>query len=356
MHWAAYNHVYGDFSPTVELSDRLKMAAINLPSSQSPAKSDTNVRAMSVRRDGRQVIALLELVFNQHLRSAGHHAISPGFSFKDFFAGREQVVPGFVYSLNGRIVGNVSLLESKTAGRYLIANVAVHPDFRRKGIARKMMQAVLGYIKKRAGHQVVLQVETDNHNAITLYQKLGFIPVGKLRDWRMNWYALKSIAVRPPSNRKSPDDYGEFIVRPFRAEDTPAVRQLDAELFPKNLNWPDAPDRKYYRHGIQSFLHRIFTGINHEIWVCESKTKALVGMGIIENEVGRPYTLKVRVMPEWSNIIERPLMGKLSRRLQYMRSKSIAVQQNAAHHTIEPLLREAGFGLKRTLTVMQLDL
>ena len=332
------------------------MTALNLPSQKSSAKNDSNVRAMSVRRDARQVIALLELVFKQHLRSAGHHTIAPSFSFQDFFAGRDQVVPGFVYSLNGQIVGNVSILESKTAGRYLIANVAVHPDFRRRGIAREMMTKVIRYIKGRSGHQVVLQVESDNENAVDLYKKLGFHAVGALRDWRMNWYALKSIAVRPPANRRSPDDYGEFIVRPLRSEDTKSVRKLDAYLFPKNLNWPDAPDKKYYQRGVQSFFYRLFSGINHEIWVCESKNRDLVGMGIIENEVGRPYTLKVRVIPEWASLVERPLMAKLSRRLQYMRSKSISVQQNAAHHTIEPLLREAGFGLKRTLTVMQLDI
>ncbi|MFK7804271.1 MAG: GNAT family N-acetyltransferase [Anaerolineae bacterium] len=332
------------------------MTAINLPSPQSKTRADSNVRAMVVRRDARQVISLLELVFNQHLRTAGHHTIAPSFSLQDFLVGRDQVVPGFVYSLNNRIVGNVSILESRTPGRYLIANVAVHPDFRRRGIAREMMKKVTRYIKSRAGHQAVLQVESENTKAIELYSQLGFNPIGAVRDWRMNWYSLKTVKTNPPINRRNPDDFGEFSIRPLRSEDTPFVRKLDSSLFPKNLNWPDAPDKKYYQRGIQSFLHRIFTGINHEIWVCENKAKQIVGMGIIENEVGRPYTLKVRVIPEWSSVVERPLIAKLSRRLRYMRSKSISVQQDASHDSIEHLLREAGFGLKRTLTVMQLDL
>lgn len=331
------------------------MTAINLPSPKSTTRADSNVRAMIVRHDARQVISLLELVFNQHLRTAGHHTISPSFSFQDFFNGRDQVVPGFVYTLNKRIVGNVSILESRTPGRYLIANVAVHPDFRRQGIAREMMKKVVRYIKDRAGHQVVLQVESDNINAVELYAQLGFKSVGALRDWRMNWYALKTVKSIPAVNRRNPDDFGEFFIRPLRSEDAQSVRKLDSALFPKNLNWPDAPDKKYYQRGIQSFLHRIFTGINHEIWVCENKAKQIVAMGIIENEVGRPYMLKIRVVPEWGKIVERPLVAKLTRRLSYMRSKSISVQQDAAHHSIEHLFREAGFGLKRTLTVMQLD-
>ncbi|MFT5195223.1 MAG: ribosomal protein S18 acetylase RimI-like enzyme [Candidatus Promineifilaceae bacterium] len=332
------------------------MTAINLPSQKSSAQNDTNVRAMSVRRDARQVISLLELVFNQHLRGAGHHTIAANFSFQDLLKGQDQIVPGFVYSLDKRIVGNVSILESKTPGRYLVANVAVHPDFRRRGIARKMMKQVMLYIKGRAGHQIVLQVEAENANAIVLYQKLGFHAVGTLNDWRMNWYSLKTIITPPSINHKNPDDYGEFLLRPLRAEDTQTVRNLDTSLFQGNLNWPNAPDKRYYERGIQSFLYRFFSGINHEIWVCEARNHQIVGIGIIENEVGRPYMLKIRVIPKWASHVERPLVAKLARRLRYMRSKSISVQQDAAHKTIEHLLKESGFSLKRTLVVMQFDL
>ncbi len=330
------------------------MATLNLPSEQASVREQSHVRPMHVRQDARQVIALLELVFNQHLRGAGHHTISPGFSLKDFINGREQIVPGFVYSIDKRIVGNVSLLESRVPGRYLVANVAVHPDFRRRGIARKMMVEVVRYIKNRGGHQIALQVETENESAYKLYQELGFEKVGEVRDWRMNWYALKTVASRPPISRSRPDDYGEFQLRPLRPEDAKQAFLLDKSIFPKALNWPDPPQPNYYKRGLKRSIQWFFSGSNHEIWVAENQSKQVVGLGIIENDFGRPYALKFRMHPDWAHLVERPMVAKLSRRLRYMRSKTIVIQQDVNQSSIEGLLREAGFSLKRNLTVMHL--
>ncbi len=332
------------------------MTTLNLPSSQSSADQQPAVRPMQVRQDARQVIALLELVFNQHLRGAGHHTISQGFSIRDFFQGRDQIVPGFVYSDQGRIVGNVSLLESKKKGRYLIANVAVHPDFRRRGIAREMMQEVIKYIRNRGGTQMMLQVETENDSARWLYKKLGFTEMGEIRDWRMNWFSLKTVASNPPVSRNQPDQYQDFKLRPLRSEDAQAAHALDQSVFPKVLNWPDSPRPAYFHRGLKSLLERVFIGVNHEVWVAENHKGQLVGIGIIENELGRPYNLKIRVHPDWVDLVERPLLAKMTRRLRYMRSKTITLQQDINQTSLEHLIREAGFGLKRNLTVMQLDL
>ena len=311
---------------------------------------------MVIRRDAKQVISLLELVFKQHIRGSGHHAISAGFSIQDFLSGQKQVVPGFVYTINHRIVGNVSILESRKKGRYLVANVAVHPDYRRRGIAAEMMREVIRYIQERDGTRVVLQVEHNNVSAVNLYKKLGFSDMGTLHDWRMNWYALKTVATKLPLNGRKPDQFDQFILRPLRSGDAAEALQLDYFVFNKDLNWPDAPTSTYYKSDVGAFFRRFFVGINHEIWVAESEHNQIVGIGIIENEVGRPYNVKLRIAPDWINLVERPLMSKLTRRLGYLRAKTIIAQQDVNQTSAEHLFREAGFGLKRTLTVMQLDL
>ena len=330
------------------------MTTLNMPSPQASSRNESSVRPMHVRQDARQVISLLELVFNQHLRGAGHHTISPGFSLKDFLAGRDQLVPGFVYSIDNRIVGNVSLLESKTPNRYLVANVAVHPDFRRRGIAKKMMIEVIRYIQKRGGQEIALQVETGNESAYRLYKQLGFTNKGEVRDWRMNWYALKTVASTPLVSRNRPDDHGDFKLRPLRSEDARQAFVLDRTIFPNELNWPDAPKADYYKRGLTTWFKRFSSGANHEVWVAENKSQQIVGLGIIENEFGRPYTIKIRIYPEWAPLVERAMVAKISRRLRYMRSKTITLQQDINQSSIENLLREAGFSLKRNLTVMQL--
>jgi len=59
-----------------------------------------------------------------------------------------------------------------------IANLAVHPDFRRQGIAEGVMREVLAKVKKEGAKLVILEVRPSNVGAGLLYQKLGFRPLG----------------------------------------------------------------------------------------------------------------------------------------------------------------------------------
>lgn len=58
-------------------------------------------------------------------------------------------------------------------------NVAVHPDFRRRGIAQELIQSLVEVLKARQSHCLTLEVRASNTPAIKLYEKLGFSQVGK---------------------------------------------------------------------------------------------------------------------------------------------------------------------------------
>ena len=63
-------------------------------------------------------------------------------------------------------------------------NVAVHPDARGQGIARRLILALVEDLKKQGSHCLTLEVRASNQNAISLYQKLGFLQIGR----RPNYY------------------------------------------------------------------------------------------------------------------------------------------------------------------------
>src|SRR5262249_470149 len=61
---------------------------------------------------------------------------------------------------------------------WFIANVGVLPSHRRKGIARKVVEACVELVRERGGQSVVLDVIAGNLPAYTLYESLGFETYG----------------------------------------------------------------------------------------------------------------------------------------------------------------------------------
>lgn len=55
-----------------------------------------------------------------------------------------------------------------------ILNVAVHPEFRRKGIARRLIIDVIDYFYPLGAKSVILEVRISNTAAQKLYHELGF--------------------------------------------------------------------------------------------------------------------------------------------------------------------------------------
>ena len=67
-----------------------------------------------------------------------------------------------------------------------VMNVAVHPDFRRRGIAESLIIRLVEELKNRGSHALMLEVRASNAPAITLYEKLGFVQVGCRKNYYRN--------------------------------------------------------------------------------------------------------------------------------------------------------------------------
>jgi ribosomal-protein-alanine N-acetyltransferase len=63
-------------------------------------------------------------------------------------------------------------------------NVAVHPDYRRRGIAEALVNTLCDALKERGSVSLTLEVRASNEPAKALYEKLGFEQVGR----RPNYY------------------------------------------------------------------------------------------------------------------------------------------------------------------------
>jgi ribosomal-protein-alanine N-acetyltransferase len=64
-----------------------------------------------------------------------------------------------------------------------ILNLAIHPEFRRQGIATMLMKEVLKELKEKGCRFVYLEVRVSSLGARRFYEKLGFKVVGIRRDY-----------------------------------------------------------------------------------------------------------------------------------------------------------------------------
>ena len=65
-------------------------------------------------------------------------------------------------------------------------NVAVHPDYRRQGIAESLIQTLVKDLKDRQSHCLTLEVRDSNASARALYEKLGFSQIGRRKNYYHN--------------------------------------------------------------------------------------------------------------------------------------------------------------------------
>ena len=178
------------------------MTRISLPPIAAPALAQDGVRPVNLRTDLRPLADLIELVFADSMDSSGRSAIREmrylsklGYGLKLIARLNELALGislGFVYVLDGKLVGNVSVYPAsfpKEFGEtWILANVGVHPDFQRRGIADELMRASLQMIRRRAAARVILQVNFQNEAALRLYENHGFVYERAWQVWRRGAY------------------------------------------------------------------------------------------------------------------------------------------------------------------------
>lgn len=81
-----------------------------------------------------------------------------------------------------RVAGYVG--SQTVMGETDMMNVAVHPDFRRSGIAEALIRELEIQLKSLESRCLTLEVRASNEPARNLYEKLGFSQIGK----RPNYY------------------------------------------------------------------------------------------------------------------------------------------------------------------------
>lgn len=265
-------------------------------------------------------------------------------------AGAHQMLSGFVWLEEGKIVGNVTVTRaSYPADRWIISNVAVAPPYRERGIARRLMQAAIDMVYEQRGRSIALQVRDDNEPALHVYRTLGFQGLFGTAYLRLD----QVLPTRPPS--------GDGIrIRPISGSDASlaylltcaAVDQIAQDEHPIRM----AQFEVTLEQRLGDWLRRV-VGRMPSLRLLAERDTGIVGMVTVQPVARDSESLiTLTVHPDARGVIEATLLRHALYHIsQWSRGPAVA-----RHPTFHPAgvaaFKSLGFRTERTLLWMRRDL
>ncbi|MBI4675240.1 MAG: GNAT family N-acetyltransferase [Chloroflexi bacterium] len=308
------------------------------------------VRPLSPARDLRQVALLLEEAFRDDLGALHAWARVPllrefgaTLAATAFMPVPTESLRGFVYEENGRILGNVTLtLDDSRAARWLISNVAVAEKFRRRGIARQLMQAAIDEARARNARSLILNVRPWNTGVQQLYEALGFQVVDTESQF---------VRTRARAFSAAP-----LALRRLRGSEYRAAYQLVwdsmGELL-RNFHPPLLSDfAVHLEDRLAERLLDFFILQSTERWGYFQNDTLTALVTLYAQRLGTPHRLDIRVLPSARGELERGLVAAALTHLAAFPAREIQVRVLTSHTALTNALADAGFVPTRGLTLM----
>jgi ribosomal protein S18 acetylase RimI-like enzyme len=246
---------------------------------------------------------------------------------------------GYVWEENAEIIGNVSLIpyRHKKKKIYLIANVAVRPDYRRRGIGRSLTATAMRHASERGATATWLHVRADNPGAIDLYASLGFQELARRTMWQAK-----------PDRNVSMEEPG-IAIAGRSSRDWPKQETWLNRLYPELMNWYQAVPWQSLRPGLGSFIYRFVMDYEVRHWVARSdgKTPAFLSWQATADQNDR---LWAAVPPDGSGDALTALLFHARRNLPWR--QTLVLDYPAGEYTAS--IEAAGFHPQRTLLWMKL--
>ncbi|MBZ0304118.1 MAG: GNAT family N-acetyltransferase [Anaerolineae bacterium] len=323
--------------------------------------SASGPRPVNLRTDLAHLADLMELVFADSMDQGGRAAVREMRYLSKIGVGisllpglndlTHGINMGYVWIEDGKLIGNVSIYPTNRPVRntWIIANVGVHPDYQRRGIATQLMRTSMETVRARGGEHAILQVDTDNETARRLYERLGFIDE---RSWIL-WRRSSTLRIPPPmteqsvrvSHRRRGEWRSEYelaqLVRPADHGGLGWQRPLDISLFRKPLlkqvgDWLNM--RSEERLVIRS----------------EDEQRILASLWVEGGMLTTATQLTLLIDPAYQGVYDEVLMNTAVRRFTG-RNTALVVEHPADETQTGDVLRGYQFRAQRHVTHMRWD-
>jgi GNAT superfamily N-acetyltransferase len=256
---------------------------------------------------------------------------------------------GFVWEEAGQVIGNITLNPDQgRRDRFMMSNVAVKPDHRRRGIARELVQASIEHLRTMGIKTAVLNVRPNNPGAHELYKALGFSDVETRGDWSL-----------PASHPRSLLPPNELAMSSFRTADRNAAQDLIRSITPENVriyhNIRDEFNLPWDERIAEAIID-FFIGQASKRWTLKQDDQITALLMVRGQHLASPHRFYAHVQPEARGTLESQLIAFAFNELGRFPQREIRAWATSTHPEWIAALEKTGFQMKDVLTLMALDL
>jgi ribosomal protein S18 acetylase RimI-like enzyme len=319
----------------------------------------SGMRRFELQRDLLQLADLIELAFKAELERTGNRIVNEMRWMARLWpllwlVGTTDpmlspLMSGYVWIEGGQLVGNVTLsLEAKHRGVWNIGNVAVHPDYRGRGIAGQLLETSLREAQERKARWIILEVQRDNLAAQRLYRRLGFEVYDTTTHLRL-----------PAEKRPIQTMPSSLPLRTRRPEDWRGLYELFRSAVPATAQEVRPLIEDDYRLGVQRrlvrWLRRLLHIGRHFDQVLEQSSQIIALLHTTTYYTRTAHSLSLTVHPSSHGSIEDGLLAAGLNNLSRFPGYDIISTVSSSHPEAQLAFDRAGFQTVRVLDQMRLN-
>ena len=272
-----------------------------------------NIRPFDIRRDMDAMTDLIEAAFVDELENWGG-------DFREQVKMAKQTVPllsilsrvsknfqhvfdGFVWEEQGCIVSMVTVQKSGfDIKRWYIGNVATHPDYQRRGLARRLVSRALEHARSFGAEICTLDVRPAAVPAYTLYRSLGFVQYDSMTALKLE--TIPEVKAQPISG---------YTLRTMKMGEWQPRYQLALHETPKDVQdfipVSEADFRVLPIEYVTSALAQRIQQMKIHRWAVEKDGQVVAVMALVARKnVKIHHELSLRIHPEHRAALAEPLL------------------------------------------------
>lgn len=295
----------------------------------------SRIRAIRLREDLRQIADLIELCFSQNIDAEGLEYIRHIRQTANNFSGlildnttpENSTLPfhGYVWVEDDRIIGNITLipLRAKEKGSYFVANVAVHPNYRGRGIGKQLTERAIRHVCEHQGKQVYLQVRDDNEVAIQIYRNLGFDEICRRTMWV--YHQNSHLTESKPTTLK---------VASREKEDWPQQKLWLESLYPREIHWNIPIRLEKMEPTFANWVSRLMYAEFQRSWSVRKDT-TLVGAVTLDHSSEMHDYCWLATSPIWEDEVIRALFPVIEHKVLFPKRLAVNYPAGRARASFE---------------------